>query len=518
MSDVPDDPAAPVLPFTLYGFELADDFRADMAPGELTKDEEDYRTRAHEAVRHYARDFGLECFPVWHVVNGACACRDGSSCPSPGKHPVDAGWPQVATSDPERAARWWRLLAPREKVTDWRPQANIGARMGSRHFIVDVDTDGGKVGEQSLARLASEHGEDLPPTLAYRTGGGGRQHVMLVPPGIEVRSSASKLAPDIDVKGLNGYGILPPSWSGKGAYSMTADQSPDVPPPAWLADWLREQHRQRTERISSSATPPGGDQRQIPLDGLTRRAQAYVSAALADATRKVARAADHTRNQTLNDQAWALFSRLGPAGFLDPDDIAAAMQDAAEACGLYGDEIERTIVSACNGAGRKPRDHELPDFLFEVPGPEHPDGLVKPGIKAAIYAFEKLYDLRKSAGGEFCARPAELGRPAVVTEIGDDLGHKVALWWRDAAEAWNESLRKRRAEAAGEKAAEQERLESLSRRERAEAEEEQLEQAKADLTAVFTGRRARSRAAGRKRTPMPRSSRPRARSTGSCST
>ena len=185
----------------------------------------------------------------------------------------------------------------------------------------------------------------------------------------------------------------------------------------------------------------------------------------------------------------ALFARFGPAGFLDADDIAAAMQDAAEACGLYGSEIERTIASACDGALRKPRSDELPDFLFEVPGPEHPDDLVKPGINSAIRAFEQLYDLRQSGEG-FYARPADPGTPAVVTEIGDDLGHKVALWWRDAAEAWNESLRKRRAEAAGEKAeaeaAEQERLESLSRRERAEVEEVQLEQAKADLTAVFT--------------------------------
>jgi len=490
--DGPDDPAAPVLPFTLYGFELADDFRADMAPGELTKDEEDYRSRAYEAVLHFALDFGLEIFPVWHAVNGACACRDGISCPSAGKHPADLRWPETATSDPERAARWWRPVEPREKLTDWRPLAGVGARMGSRHFILDVDTDAGKAGEQSLARLVAEHGEAMPATLAYQTGGGGRQHIMLIPPGIEVRSSASKLGDNLDIKGMNGYGILPPSRSGKGEYRMLADQSPDVPPPAWLADWLREQHRQRTERVSSSAAALGGQVRQVPLDGLTRRAQAYISGALASAVQKVSQAeANHNRNTTLNDEAFSLFARFGPAGFLDPDDIAAALQDAAEACGLYGTEIGRTIASACGGALRKPRDSELPDFLFEVPGPEHPDGLVKLGIKEAVYRFEEDYDLREAVGGEFYARPSEAGTPAVVTEIGDALGRKVALWWRDAAEAWNESLRKRRQKAAEEKAAaeaaEAERLEGLSRRERAEAEEEQLAQAKADLEAGFAG-------------------------------
>jgi hypothetical protein len=365
-----DEPSLPPVPGGSLGFDLADDYRGTISADELTPAEEDYRSRAHAAALHYARDYNMEVFPVWWMATDrACACRDGIACQSRGKHPADRGWPELATSDPEQAARWWRPLQPGEETTDWRPRANLGALTGGKYFLLDVDTDDGKSGDASLATLIGHYdNEDLLHTFMTETGGGGRHHVMVIPEGCEVRGSASALGDFLDLKGLRGFAILPPSVSGKGSYTLLADVAP-APPPGWLADWLREQHRRRTEKISAIPRPPDGDQRPLPAT-LTRRAQAYISGALADAARKVSQAADRTRNQTLNDQAWALFARFGPAGFLDPDDIAAAMQDAAEACGLRGAEIPRTIASACDGALRKPRDHELPDFLFGEEGGE----------------------------------------------------------------------------------------------------------------------------------------------------
>jgi bifunctional DNA primase/polymerase-like protein len=246
----PDDPAGetdfiPPEPFTAWarafdsfgGYEHADDY-GEISALTLTEGEENYRSRAAEIALHYARDYGLEVFPVWWMADSrACACRDGESCMTRGKHPVDLRWPEVATSDPERAARWWRKLEPEETLPiDWRPKANVGVRTGEKHFITDIDTDGSKPGEESLARLAEQHAEAMPETLAYQTGGGGRQYVLLVPDGTEVRNSASALAAGIDVRGYNGYGILPPSVSGKGEYLMLADRSPDVPAPGWEAD------------------------------------------------------------------------------------------------------------------------------------------------------------------------------------------------------------------------------------------------------------------------------------------
>ncbi len=131
----------------------------NMPFGWLSPEEEDYRKRAEAAVRHYTSDYGLEVFPLWWVKNGICQCPAGKDCDSPGKHPMDRQWPAVATSDPDQAARWWRPRPDETLPTDWRPWANIGVVMGVLYFILDVDTDGGKVGDYSLSTLLAFHGE-----------------------------------------------------------------------------------------------------------------------------------------------------------------------------------------------------------------------------------------------------------------------------------------------------------------------------------------------------------------------
>ena len=277
--------------------------------------------------------------------------------PGTGQTSIDYEWPSIATSDPERAARWWRPLGPDEERIDWRPMANVAALMGERNFLYDVDTDSGKIGKVSLAKLVEQGGgEEIPPTFCYQSGGGGLGYLLAVPAGIEVRSSTGKIAEDNDIKGIRSYCILPPSRSGKGEYLLLGDRSPDVQSPGWMERWLREQHRLRTEKATATPRPLGGDPRPLPSH-LTRRAQAYVAGALSRATAAVARAERGKRNQELNDEAWGLFSRFAPAGLLDTEDIAEAMRDAAASCGLYGSEVERTIASAINGGDRKNRSH-----------------------------------------------------------------------------------------------------------------------------------------------------------------
>jgi hypothetical protein len=427
-------------------FDYSDEWRGDASALELTPEQEDYRSRAFDAALHYARDFGLSLVPIWWMADKAsCACRQGESCANPGKHPVDKGWPEMATSDPEQAARWWRKLEPSETLpVDWYPRANIGAVMGERHFITDVDVDAGKQGNASLERLIAESGgEAMPETLTYQTGGGGRQAVTLVPEGTEVRSSASKLAPGIDIKGVRSFGILPPSVSGKGGYRMLSDISPDVQPPAWLADWLSEQHRGRTEHIKSY---PAGDLRQLPRDGLTRRAHGYLTAALGSAAKAIATAKPQTRNTTLNSEAFALFAKFGRAGFLSADDIVAALSAAAQACGLDDKAIFDTLDSARKGGQIKDRTAELADFLFEEPGEENESGVRKPSITSCLYAFEAMYDLRRAVTGEFISRPNIEEMPALVCDINDELGHRLRLWWRIQAEAWEEKIREKTAQ------------------------------------------------------------------------
>ncbi len=427
-----DDTAAgqPGEPTDPFGF--ADDFGIIRDPTELSPEDEDYRRRAYAAVAHYAGDYSIPCFPIWWMASdGVCACKEGINCDRKGKHPIDFGWPEVATNDPEEAARWWRKLSPGDEIIDWRPRANIGLAMGEDHFLLDVDMGPGQQGDISLTALISHYdNEDLPHTLMYQTGGGGRQHVMLIPEGTEARNSVSELGDFLDIRGIRGYGIAPPSVSGKGEYVGVIDAAPSYPC-TWLAKWLAEQQRKRTERIASR--PEGSKTRLLPKD-LTPRAHKYIDGALADAVGKVAEAPEHTRNNTLFAQAKALFTRFAVVGLLDPGDIATALKDAADICGLGCTEISRTLDSAWSAS--EDRSGDLPSFIFAEAVEVPVDGLVLPGIEKAFYAFERFYDLRRSAEG-FYARPAEPGTPAVVIEIGADLGRKIMLWWRRAAEAWN---------------------------------------------------------------------------------
>jgi hypothetical protein len=177
---------------------------------------------------------------------------------------------------------------------------------------------------------------------------------------------------------------------------------------------------------------------------------------------KVAAAPENKRNTTLNDECFDLFSKFVPAGLLSADDVVAAMQDAGEACGLYGDEVPRTITSAWKGGQKKDRTAESPDFVFEVPGQTPADGLVMPGVAAAVYHFEDAYALRRAATGEFIVRAADPSRSPVVTEGGDDLADEVRWWWRQAAETWNAEARQGREEATGAWQAELEAMDPLA--------------------------------------------------------
>ena len=424
--------------------EFADDFgEHDFGPWYLTEDEERYRAAAYAAVLHYTRDYGLAVLPVWWMRDEqTCACPKGAWCESIAKHPVDMRWPEAASDDPEHAARWWRPPEPDQTIpVDWRPRSNVGVAMRCKHFITDIDVGPGKHGEESLARLIDEHGgQEMPPALEWKTGGGGRQRVTLAPEGVDVRNSASEIAPDIDIRGFNGFGVAPPSVSAKGEYIMRVDVSPDVSCPDWEAEHLRNKHLKRTEHIRSH---PCSDPRQIPQDGLTRRAHGYITSAFKDSVGKVAAAEEKTRNVTLNDECFDLFSKFATAGLLSYDDIAAAMQEAGESCGLPASAVFKTIESAWNGSQRKDRSSELPDWLFEEPGdeekPETPGRA--PGITSMVYEFERLYALRRTTGGEFISRPATRDLPPLVSDIGDEMGHELRWWWRAQAEAWNEHIR-----------------------------------------------------------------------------
>jgi Bifunctional DNA primase/polymerase, N-terminal len=131
-------------------------------------------------------------------------------CQPKGKKPLTSHGLRDATTDPENIKRWWGR---------W-PNANIAIKTGKESglFVIDIDVADGKMGADSLAELVQKHGP-LPETLEALTGTGGQHIYFRYPEDVGIKNSASRVAPDIDVRGEGGYVIAPPSiHPGGGVY------------------------------------------------------------------------------------------------------------------------------------------------------------------------------------------------------------------------------------------------------------------------------------------------------------
>jgi len=166
---------------------------------------------------------GAPVFRVFGVRHRWCLC--GRSCESPGKHPMLPGGFKVATTDEGAIRRWWTET----------PDANIATHT-SWCVVLDVDTKLG--GDDTLAALEREHGA-LPDTPHILTGGGG-VHIYFAPPaGVHVPNSASKVGAGLDIRGPDGYVLLPPSRHVSGGeyrddVMYPLFETPLAPMPAWL--------------------------------------------------------------------------------------------------------------------------------------------------------------------------------------------------------------------------------------------------------------------------------------------
>lgn len=138
---------------------------------------------------------GLSLIPLYTTRDGECCCRN-TGCSSPGKHPLfRCNWKKVASSD-------------KAKIEDWlsmRSKMNYGVATGRKSpvtgkFLVVVDVDRGD---------NDEFVSSLPETFTYLTGSGGKH--MWYWSDEPVPNSVSLLAHKVDVRGTDGYVVVPPS-------------------------------------------------------------------------------------------------------------------------------------------------------------------------------------------------------------------------------------------------------------------------------------------------------------------
>ena len=159
-----------------------------------------YRETLKECALYYI-DRGWAVLPLYGIGrDGNCACGN-PDCDSPGKHPYTPLAPRGvknATTLAKDVERWFR-----DTEGSLEP-LNIGIAAGAASKLAILDVDPGHGGEVSLKKY------DVPKTLIVNTGGGGT-HYYFKHPGGDVRNSAGKLGPGLDVRGSNGYVAAPPS-------------------------------------------------------------------------------------------------------------------------------------------------------------------------------------------------------------------------------------------------------------------------------------------------------------------
>ena len=279
------------------------------------------------------------------------------------KYYCGLGWRviQIAGSGDRKApiARGWQKLSMPDAGTleEWFANGcyNIGIATGAGSGLMVLDVDLKSEGDVSLERLETEY-EPLPPTPTVITGGGGR-HYYFKHPGGRVSNAAglSDTLPGLDLRGDGGQVVAPPSLHKLDTtYQWAPGRWPDDVAVAEVPAWLRQLlHELGKWRMEEDGPKPGAKP-----EGKPGRWPAYSLKALAEECSYVAAAAKGERNAQLNRSAFAL-GQLVAGGELDKDNVAAALLEAAAACGLVDDDGEaaavKTIESGFQGASGQPR-------------------------------------------------------------------------------------------------------------------------------------------------------------------
>lgn len=262
----------------------------------------------------------------WHLYPASSHSRAGCI-----KNGTD-----LASCDLDQLGRWAREFPG----CNWRVVFGPSGLWG---LDCDVPPGHAQDGIANLAELVHVHGA-IPPRPQARSGGGGLA-LFFRHQGEAIIGEAGHPAPGIDPRRGRHSQTIPPSrhWRTGQLYRwITPPWEIEAPAaPAWLL------------RLVAPNPAPAIPEWSPRLPDAPERRQRYAAAALRRAVERVVLAAEGTRNDRLNREAWAM-ARFAAEGSLDPREIAVAMTHAGRQAGLLPREIISTLTSAL-GAGARPR-------------------------------------------------------------------------------------------------------------------------------------------------------------------
>lgn len=191
---------------------------------------------------------GWSIFPVHTIADGRCTCVKGIECgKNSGKHPRITNGVNGASSDEQTVRAWW---------TQW-PGSNIGLACGRQSGVIVIDIDPRHGGFESMEEYESFN--DVPPTLAAASGGGGMHLFFSYPRDGHPIGNRTDWLPGVDVRSDGGYVILAPSRHISGAnYSWTNWGHQIAPAPQHLLQSIRDAGNKRdggkNEQLTDTAS------------------------------------------------------------------------------------------------------------------------------------------------------------------------------------------------------------------------------------------------------------------------
>lgn len=286
---------------------------------------------------------GLKIAPAHFILpNGSCSC--GKRCASPGKHPITKNGYKDATDELDKVTSYWEQF----------PNANIISPTDADNgfFVVDLDVRPEKDGIVALEHLQAIHGP-LPLTVEVVTGSGGRHLYFRHPTdGDPIRNRTACPAAGIDIRGIGGYVIAPPSSHASGQqYAWRTGHALGEIEIATAPDWLLNAIRAQDAR---SISPPAD---LTELDAWRHSSQlnisdraAWAERQLQDACAQIRSAPVGTQEETLNKCAFTMGRHVAMHAIdetvVQRDLVSAGMGmiNAADRQPWRQDEIERKVV------------------------------------------------------------------------------------------------------------------------------------------------------------------------------